>query len=308
MLSGIGPKAELNEAGIQVKLDLPAVGANFQDHPVSYLNWNLTKDTSFPNPTTLTTNATFNASSYQEYLANRTGPYTQAHGNSGAFLPLSLITPNFTSIVHALEAQSATTYLPETYSEHPELLAGFEAQRSILVQQFLGNNSAVHEFPFNGGGSTPAALQKPVSRGTITLNKTSILSEPIVDYNTFVNPTDEAIMLAMIRYTRKFFATSAMAKLGPVETAPGVQAQTDGQILAILKAGLLQPSFAHPSCSCAMMPKKLGGCVSSKLLVYGTKKLSIIDASIMPMIVGAHLQETQYAVAEKAADIIKSRA
>jgi choline dehydrogenase-like flavoprotein len=56
-----------------------------------------------------------------------------------------------------------------------------------------------------------------------------------------------------------------------------------------------------------MMPQELGGVVDSELLVYGTKKLSIIDASILPIIPAAHLQATMYSVAEKAADIIKAR-
>jgi choline dehydrogenase-like flavoprotein len=41
--------------------------------------------------------------------------------------------------------------------------------------------------------------------------------------------------------------------------------------------------------------------------VYGTKQLSVVDASIIPLIPATHLQATMYAVAEKAADIIKAR-
>ena len=56
-----------------------------------------------------------------------------------------------------------------------------------------------------------------------------------------------------------------------------------------------------------MMPEELGSCVSDKLLVYGVENLSVIDASIIPLIPATHLQATMYAVAEKAADIIKER-
>jgi choline dehydrogenase-like flavoprotein len=56
-----------------------------------------------------------------------------------------------------------------------------------------------------------------------------------------------------------------------------------------------------------MLPEKYGGCVGSDLRVYGTKKLSIVDASIIPLIPAAHLQATMYAIAEKAADLIKLR-
>jgi choline dehydrogenase-like flavoprotein len=56
-----------------------------------------------------------------------------------------------------------------------------------------------------------------------------------------------------------------------------------------------------------MMPELLGGCVGSDLTVYGTRQLSVVDASIIPLVPATHLQSTMYAVAEKAADIIKQR-
>lgn len=56
-----------------------------------------------------------------------------------------------------------------------------------------------------------------------------------------------------------------------------------------------------------MMPEELGGCVNTELQVYGTRKLSVVDASIIPMIPATHLQATVYAIAERASDIIKAR-
>lgn len=38
-LSGIGPKSVLEAAGVETKIDFPAVGSNFQDHPVGYVSW-----------------------------------------------------------------------------------------------------------------------------------------------------------------------------------------------------------------------------------------------------------------------------
>lgn len=262
-----------------------------------------------PNTLSLATNATYNASAYAQYLSTRTGPYTQAHGNSVSFLSLPEITNTSALIARTLLSQNASAYLPQTYTRNPALLAGYLAQRTILASRYTTSNSSIYEFPFNGGGSTVNALQKPASRGTITLNSTNPSGPPIVDYNALTNPVDGAIVAAMIKYTRVFFSTAAMSVFAPVEVAPGAAAQTDAQILAALKAeGLLQPSFAHPCASCAMLPRELGGCVDPELLVYGTKGLSVVDASIIPLIVGAHLQETMYAVAEKAADLIKARA
>ena len=57
-----------------------------------------------------------------------------------------------------------------------------------------------------------------------------------------------------------------------------------------------------------MMPEELGGVVGPDLRVYGVKGLSVVDASILPMIPASGLQATMYAVGEKAADLIKVRA
>lgn len=56
-----------------------------------------------------------------------------------------------------------------------------------------------------------------------------------------------------------------------------------------------------------MMPYELGGVVDSNLTVYGTTNVRVVDASILPFQVCGHLASTLYAVAEKAADIIKAR-
>ncbi|KAK3348443.1 hypothetical protein B0H65DRAFT_492459 [Neurospora tetraspora] len=56
-----------------------------------------------------------------------------------------------------------------------------------------------------------------------------------------------------------------------------------------------------------MMSERLGGCVDAELKVYGVKGLRVVDASVMPLIVGGGLQATVYAVAERGADLIRGR-
>ncbi|KAG9708790.1 choline dehydrogenase-like protein, partial [Aureobasidium melanogenum] len=306
-LSGVGPASVLKEAGVKVKVDLPGVGNNFQDHPAAYLMWNFNNDTT-PNTNSLTNNATFNATSYDEYVANKTGPYTQAHGNGAAFLPLSKIAPNtYETIANKLASQEAADYLPAMYSDYPELVAGYEAQRKIQVEQFTSDNASMYEFSFQGGGFAITALQKPTSRGTVYLDPKNPYGEPVIDYHGLQNPVDMDLLLASIRYTRQIYNTSALSVFEPVELTPGTKYQTDDELKSQIASGLVLPTFAHPASSCAMMPRDLGGVVDSGLQVYGIKKVTIVDASIMPLIPGTHLQATVYAVAEKAADIIKAR-
>ncbi|KAG9717107.1 choline dehydrogenase-like protein, partial [Aureobasidium melanogenum] len=269
--------------------------------------WNFNNDTT-PNTNSLTNNATFNATSYDQYVANKTGPYTQAHGNGAAFLPLSKIAPDtYKTIVNRLTSQNAADYLPAMYSDYPELVAGYEAQRKIQVEQFNSDNASMYEFSFQGGGFAITALQKPTSRGTVYLDPKNPYGEPIIDYHGLQNPVDMDLLLASIRYTRQIYNTTALSVFEPVELTPGTKYQTDDELKSQIASGLVLPTFAHPASSCAMMPRNLGGVVDSGLQVYGVKKVTIVDASIMPLIPGTHLQATVYAVAEKAADIIKAR-
>jgi choline dehydrogenase-like flavoprotein len=306
-LSGIGPKKVLAAAGVKTKLDLPAVGSNFQDHPVAYLTWNITA--SFPNSGSLAANATFFEESRKLYEEELTGPLTKAQASYIGFLSLELISNNSQSILDDAEATSAADFLPEVYSTSKDLLAGFAAQRDVLLKSIRAGSVAVLEFPISGGGFIPNAMQKPLSRGTVHLNATNPLAVPVVTHNALANPFDRATIFEALQFTRRVLNSESVSSLNPVEVTPGPQyTELDSTIERLVAAGSLSPTFSHASCSCPMMPREMGGVVDSELLVYGTKRLSIVDASILPVIPAAHLQATMYSVAEKAADIIKARA
>lgn len=304
-LSGVGPKRVLESAGVTTLVDLGGVGQNFQDHPFFFMQYNFTTDV-WPNPETLTDNATFAAEAYDEYWANRTGPYSVGIGNTGAFVPLQNLTSDYQKLASSLSAQNMSAYADATAEK--SVIQGFEAQKAILVNRFRSTSSAVMEFPFSASVGPVFALLKPTSRGTITLNTSFPSSEPIVDFRTFSNPIDVDVTIRLLRYARTYFSTPTMAQLGPVEIVPGSAVSTDAEINASLRSVLVQPSFFHPCCTAALGPRDQGGVVSADLLVYGASKLSIVDASVMPMLPGTHLCQTVYAIAEKAADIIKARA
>ncbi|KAK4168294.1 putative GMC oxidoreductase [Cladorrhinum sp. PSN259] len=307
-LSGIGPASVLKAAGVPVKLDLPSVGTNLQDHATTVLRFQINNQ-SFPNPDTLATNATFYAEAWAEYLANKTGPISISNGNTIMYYSLPQVlgsTVAAQAVASRLLAQTPTHFLPSSYSESTALLKGFLAQRAILANRFTSNLSSFVANPFSANGFSPAPLLKPLSRGEITLNLTHPSALPVVQYNTFQNPIDEDNVVAIVRRVRKFWQSPQMEPFSPItELAPGGKLQTDEQILGHLRTNDFMPSLAHPSGTCAMMPEKLGGCVDSELRVYAVKGLRVVDASVIPLIIGTSLQPTVYAVAEKAADIIK---
>ncbi|KAK4244850.1 pyranose dehydrogenase 3 [Corynascus novoguineensis] len=325
--SGIGPASVLRAAGVQVKKDLPSVGANLQDHPTAILLFNLSNQ-SFPNPDTILANTTYNATVWAEYLANKTGPIATAPNSPVVYRSLADLYPASpdaaASVATRLLAQDATAYLPDIYRTSPSLLRGYLAQRAILAAQFASGASAVTTTPYVGNGVVPAALLKPLSRGTVTLAplsapNTTTMQEgglPTVQFNTLQNPLDAETVLAIVRAARAFWSPTTpggavlTSALGPItETQPGAAFQTDNELLTRLRQdrAFFRPSLAHPSGTCAMMPEEVGGCVDTELRVYGVPGggLRVVDASVMPLIVGTALQASVYAVAEKAADIIK---
>jgi choline dehydrogenase-like flavoprotein len=311
-LSGVGPKSVLKAAGVKVKVELDAVGSNFQDHPWATVIFNTTTKT-FPNPSLMNTNATFNASAWAQYEANKTGPYTVARGNALAFISLPDMATkdsSVSSVVGSLNRQKKGAYLPSLYRQNKKLLKGFAAQKEVIAKIFARSDAAVAEFPVSADGTYGlVGIEKPLSRGTVHINAANPTGPPDVVHNAFVNPVDRTILAIGLRYFRTVWARPELNKFSISETVPGAQHTSDKEIYdALLAQASLSPTLAHPSGSCPMMPENAGGCVSDKLLVYGTKHLSVIDASIIPIIPSCHLQATMYGIGEKAADIIKARA
>lgn len=110
-------------------------------------------------------------------------------------------------------------------------------------------------------------------------------------------------MVAAVKKLRALMATTSMQKLGPVELTPGANVTSDDEIRAALKKQV-QPTYSHLTSTCSMMKREYGGVVGPDLLVYGVQSLSIVDASIMPLIPATHISSTVYAVAEKVSVLV----
>ncbi|KAF7954505.1 hypothetical protein EAE96_005626 [Botrytis aclada] len=308
-LSGVGPRYALEAAGVEVLLNAPAVGANFQDHPVTYLSWNVA-NLAFSNDATIAMNASYNASAWQAYIKNHTGPYTQGTSPDAAFIPLSQLTSQSQEIIDQARAQNVSQYLPSIYLNNSALLKGYLAQRNIILDQFSRSDAAVIEITI---GTTGPGVRLRRRKASLQRNHHNLPliphSQPIINYHTFSSPTDSLILTSCICYIRSYYSSPLLSSYTPTENFPGPAAQTDEEILtALISAGAIAPSFAHPSGTCALGKRELGGCVGKDLLVHGVRKVSVVDASVMPLIPATHLQLTVYAVAEKAGDIIKGRA
>ncbi|KAH7371386.1 GMC oxidoreductase-like protein [Pyrenochaeta sp. MPI-SDFR-AT-0127] len=304
--SGIGPVTFLKDADIPLVMDLPGVGANFQDHSGPALSWNYSKPGNFsPLPSDML-NPVFAAGAAAEF--NKTparGPYTLAMGNIAIYVSLPNVTANFASIVNKIHSQvnddTAASYLPATSDS--TLIAGYKRQLSVLADFFANPKAPSIEVPFATGTAVRSFILHPLSRGTVRLNLTNPFSQPLLDYRSGTNPVDFDLHLAHLKFLRRMLDTDVMRKYGTLETSPGAKVQSDEALIEHIKDSMTL-SFMHPCCTAAMLPRSLGGVVGPDLRVHGTTGLRVADMSILPFQISAHLSATAYAVGEKAADII----
>lgn len=234
----------------------------------------------------------------EQFERDRTGPYIGGH-NTVVFLPGHNFLDNPDEMVARISKQKVEEYLPEDYAGDETLVAGYAAQRKLIKEAFTLPNATLIEIPIAGDPFILMILQKPLSRGTITLDpKDPYDGEPLIDSQTLRNPVDLAVMLATTRFARKWTTTKAMKTLSPLENWPGPDKQSDVEIMDHLR-GMMEMGIGHESGSCSMLPLEKGGVVGPDLLVYGVPGLSVADASIMPLVPSTNLCATVYAVAEK---------
>jgi choline dehydrogenase-like flavoprotein len=118
-----------------------------------------------------------------------------------------------------------------------------------------------------------------------------------VDYRALSNPLDIDIIVEYIHFWRRYMRSSDFAPYSPRFLSP--QEDLEGEPLRQWVRDSYIPSGYHPIGTASKKPKQLGGVVDEELFVHGTKKLRVVDASIMPMLPGANTQQTVYMIAEK---------
>ena len=148
-------------------------------------------------------------------------------------------------------------------------------------------------------------LNHPLSHGSIHLRSTDPRCKPIIDLGHLSHPMDTEVLARGAQFIERIVDQPAMK--GLLKTDSRVPQQADLTDLDKAKQVMRERLWTtyHSSCTCPMMPRELGGVVSDRLIVHGTKNVRIIDASIFLMTVLGNIQSTVYAVAERASDLIK---
>lgn len=213
-----------------------------------------------------------------------------------AFFPLNEITDTTDTIIDKLKSQNPQDVFPA--ETDPTVIAGWKAERDLLVKYTKQGKLAAGEFTGRPLPGTGVVLTKPFSRGFLTINSTDPFDFPVIDFGTLRNPLDLDILVEMIKLWRKMLATPSFQTMGPTAVNPPDNLTSTEDIQNFIRANLASSIYHHAG-TAPMMKKEYGGVVSPDLLVYGTKKLSVIDASILPVLPASHTTSVMYAVAEK---------
>ena len=296
-LSGIGPSSLLESLNISVVQDSIGVGNNLQDHCMVHLSYPY-EQVGLLTPYSVQFNQSYNDACESEYLASKTGPWAGRPSTALAFPALSQIADDAQDMVDS--AYSGGRYYPDGYDA--ALRAGYELQFNSTLGRLMLTNTPVFENLNNNAGGLDVSLQHPLSRGTVMISSADPFSAPEVDPRWLVNPLDMQTMIRAMQFNQRILDTPSIQELMPSYSQIPQNATVD-KISEILHTQL--STEFHYSGTCAMMPQELGGVVDSNLIVYGTQNLRVVDTSIFPLIPAAHLQAPTFAVAEKAADLIK---
>ncbi len=262
MLSGIGPADELTKLGIPVEAESPEVGGNLQDHIDCGVLFECTK------PITLYSLL----KGYRqpmvgiEYMLRGTGLGRTIHLHSGAFLKTrgELDRPDVQ--IHFVNA------LMRDHGRVKAETDGF----------------TIHTCPL-----------RPDSRGTVRLASRDPFDSPLIDPRYFSEPNDIRCMRDSIRMIREIVAQEAFKLFRGKEIAPGVAQQTDRELDDWIRR--TAETLYHPV-GTARMGVDSAAPVDGDLRVRGISGLRVIDASVMPTLIGGNTNAPTIMIAEKLAD------
>ena len=275
LASGIGPRKDLEAAGIECKQDLPGVGENLQDHIDSKVTVRSDKPVSigvsFASLLPDVLPAPF------KYWLQRKGWWTSNFVEAGGF------------------AQTAIADAVAQEPGHAE--ADIQFHFTPIYRSHRGR-----KFEFGHGYSLFTCVLRPESKGSVKLANDGTRRNVIIDHNFLDDERDAQVLVAGVRKARQVFAAPAFDDYRGVEMAPGKNIQSDEEILAYLRETAL--TVYHPVGTCKMGTDAMAVTEPQSLRVHGMQNLRVIDASIMPKLVSGNTSAPSMMIGEKGVQMI----
>jgi len=148
-------------------------------------------------------------------------------------------------------------------------------------------------------------LVSPKARGQVWLRSADPTAKPRIITNTLSEPDDLESMIAGMELAREIAGQESLREVILKELKPGPEAQGREALEADLRRRLML--IYHPVGTARMSDTHEQAVVDSQLRVHGLRGLRVVDASIMPTIVGGNTNAPTIMIAERAADLIRGR-
>ena len=274
MLSGIGEADALRTHGIDVKVALPGVGRNLQDH----ISASIAYARKEPGPF-------HRAMRLDRILADLANAYFDGEGIASD-LPTGRI---------AFLKSSPDVALPDV-----EFI--FNAA-PMTAHPYL----SPFRKPYADSYACRAVVLRPESRGSVELMSADPRQAPRIRQNFLATDNDQKTLRAGLRMVRDVCRQRPMQAFMNREIAPGDGNNADADLDAHIRTNSI--TVHHPLGTCKMgVASDALAVVDPELRVYGTQALRVVDGAVMPDLVGAHINAPIIMIAEKAADLIRGRA
>jgi choline dehydrogenase-like flavoprotein len=267
LLSGIGDADELKKHGIPVVHHLPGVGKNLQDHPDFVFCYKSKSLDTFGISLPGTVRLFREMARYKN---ERRGMITSNFAEGGGFLKTD------------------------------PALADPDIQLHLVTAIVDDHARTLH---MGHGFSCHVCVLRPKSRGTVGIADRNAETAPVIDPNFLGHEDDVAVMVKGYKMTQKLMQAPAF-KPWISKDMFTADVKTDDDIRAILRRRV--DSVYHPVGSCKMGNDELA-VVDAELKVHGVSGLRVVDASIMPTLIGGNTNAPTIMIGEKAADMIRGR-
>jgi choline dehydrogenase len=262
--SGIGPAKLLQGVGVPVRVDLPGVGRNLQDHLQVRLVFRTRERTLNDEVNHPLRKAWIGL----QYALWRTGPLTLAASQVAIF----------------------TRSSPDV--DRPDI--------QFHMQPLSADKPGKGAHPFSAFTSSVCQL-RPSSRGSVEIRSTDPLQYPAIRANYLSDERDHPVVVGGIKVARRIATAPSLAPHIVSEFVPGTQYRSDAELLDAARQ--FSQSIYHPVGTCKMGRDPLA-VVDDRLRVHSIARLRVVDASIMPELVSGNTNAPVIMIAEKAADMI----
>ncbi|KAI7815413.1 glucose dehydrogenase [Rhyzopertha dominica] len=282
MLSGIGPKEELERLEIDEVADLP-VGKTLLDH-TGYI------------PVFLSTNYT-ETTPLLVYLVQAllgVGHFSSLGAEGVAFIRTNDSLPEGVPDIELL-------FIPPFLPGAIQNTIAFNTDDELA--NFIGSINLRTTIQFY------VALMYSKSSGNLTLSSKNPTDFPLINANQLFDPADVEAMYNGLQFVLNLTQTEAFRSINATYIDPNLRACVDYERLSkdywychLRQAGM---SYLHPGGTAKMGPDNdTSAVVTPELKVRGIGKLRVADASVMPFLPTGHLNAPAMAIAGKAADMI----